>query len=151
MKSKKFRVQRDSLKAINISMALFLKLLTKTCEVVQSTSTASSGGKRAQNTLDIEHLAKAVKRYEVLSFMKDIVDEMNSKKIETQDLSSLSSIISKLDRIDDERVTTSIKRKQQNAEGSANGDEENQDEDGNKKLKSSQMSITSFFKTTNIE
>lgn len=79
MQSRKFRVQRDSLKAINISMALFLKLVTKTCEVVQSTSASTSlaGGKRAANLLDMEHLSKAVNRYDVLSFMKDLVAELD--------------------------------------------------------------------------
>jgi hypothetical protein len=141
MKSKKFRVQRDSLKAINISMALFLKLLTKTCEVVQSTSTSSVPGKRAQNTLDIEHLAKAVKRYDVLMFMKDVVDEMNVKKADTRDLSSISSMMAKLDSIDEK---SSGKRKADpgTAEEIDLEDEEMQE---SKKFKSSQTSITSFF------
>ncbi len=145
MKSKKFRMQRDSLKAINISMALFLKLLTKTCEVVQSTSTATTSGKRLQNTLDLDHLVKAVKRYEVLSFMRDIVDEMNLKKMESKDLSSVASMISKLDAIE-ERAN---KRKQDKG-SDENGEVHAEDEDmtaANKKQKSSQMSITSFFKS----
>ena len=77
MKSKRFRIQRDSVKAINISMSLFIQLLTKTCEVVLSTSGSSIPGKRGENTLEIDHLVKAVKRYDVLAFMKDVVAEMN--------------------------------------------------------------------------
>lgn len=93
MQSKRFRVQRDSLNAINISMALFLKLLTNTCEVVQSTSASSihSGGRRAANTLDLDHLCKAVKRYDVLAFMADLVEEMNVKDHETKDLELIGS------------------------------------------------------------
>jgi len=79
MHLRKFRVQKDSLRAINISMALFLRLVTNTCAVVQSTSVSSSN-KRSANLLDVDHLCKAVNRYDVLSFMEDLVGEMDEKK-----------------------------------------------------------------------
>ena len=137
MQSKKFRVQRDSLKAINISMALFLKLLTKTCEVVQSISVSSGNSKRVHNTLDIDHLSKAVKRYEVLEFMQDLITEMNIKPKEpVSDLGSISAMISNLDAVDQ-----SSKRKDRDTE---DGESEEA-----KKQKGSQVSITSFFRKSN--
>jgi phosphoribosylaminoimidazole carboxylase (NCAIR synthetase) len=100
-----------------------------------------------QNSLDIEHLAKAIKRYDVLTFMKDIVDEMNIKKFEAQDLASVSSMISNLDCIE-ERTS---KRKQVGKNNEVHDVEtEGGDEEmtaASKKQKSSQMSITSFFKS----
>lgn len=93
MRSKKYRVQRDSLQAINLSMTLFVKLLMKTCEVVQSTSTSSGGPKRAANTIDVDHLAKAVKRYEVLSFMQDMVSEMQERSHVPSSLGDADSIV----------------------------------------------------------
>jgi hypothetical protein len=127
MRSKKYRVQRDSLKAINLSVALFVKLLTKTCEVVQSSSTLSSGPKRAANTIDVDHLAIAVKRYEVLAFMQDLVDEMKQRPRATV-LTELN------DEVAREEEFTAGKRK--------TAPEELVNEEGAKK----QRSITSFFK-----
>jgi hypothetical protein len=135
MRSKKYRVQRDSLRAINLSISLFIKLLTKTCEVVQSTSTSSGiGGKRLANTLDIEHLSKAIKRYDVLGFLSDLVSEMNQRLREPTSLGSLESLI-----VDHENIDPScqVKRKPM-------ADEAVADDQGSKK----QRSITSFFTRT---
>jgi hypothetical protein len=76
MKSKKFRVQRDSVKAINVSMALFVKLLTKSCELMHSNN-VTDYPTRMRNTLDVGDLAKAVSRYDVLGFLEDLVEEMD--------------------------------------------------------------------------
>jgi hypothetical protein len=137
MKAKKFRIQRDALRTMNVSIVLFLKLLIKTCDVVQSTSTSSAKGKRASNTLDVDHLVKAVKRYEVLAFMQDLLKEMNHKPSIPQELPSteegLDSIGSSL-----------AKRKER-----IHSNDLLVDADSDivyKKQKSCQISITSFFK-----
>ena len=130
MKSKKYRLQRDSLRTINASMALFIKLLTKTCEVVQTTSTSSSGGKRLANTIDIEHLSKAVKRYEVLGFLSDLVREMNRRELDRE--------LAALERVEDivaQADAMVAKRKPD-------------DDDESMEASKKQRSITSFFTRT---
>ena len=133
MQSKKFRVQRDSLKAINIAMALFIKLLTKTCEVVQTTSVSASGvsGKRSSNALDVDHLSKAVTRYEVLAFMKDLVEEIAEKSLANRELDPIVD--------DSEDVVSKRKERPDDA-----------DKEEQKRLKGdvSQMSLSFFFKPT---
>lgn len=77
MRSKKFRIQKDSVKAVNVSMALFIKLLTKSCELLHSNTIPEGSAARMRNTLDIGDLVKVVHRYDVLEFLKDLVDEMD--------------------------------------------------------------------------
>jgi len=136
LKSKKFRIQRDSVKAINISMSLFIQLLTKTCEVVLSTSGSSIPGKRGENTLEVDHLVKAVKRYDVLSFMKDVVAELNVDK----PASTARPLVSSNSKAGPSRSKRPA---------DVTRADESQDMDTScepsKKLKTSQMSITSFF------
>ena len=139
MSSKKFRLQKDALKTINISMALFLKLLTKTCEVVQTTSVSTAGPKRVANTLDVEHLAKAVKRYEVLTFMKDLVGEMTVKSREARELASVDQVLADAD--------ASLGKRKERIE--TPDVELLDDSEGVKKHRNSQASITSFFKPNN--
>ena len=136
MKSKKFRVQRDAVKAMNISMTLFIQLLTKTCEVVLATSGSSISGKRGENTLELDHLIKAVKRYDVLAFMKDIVAEFESQRPEPI-VKALSSV--------NPNTGTRAKRNADTAMVIDLDDEKDSSIEGAKKLKTSQTSITSFF------
>ena len=74
MQSGKFRIQKDALDAVNLGTSLFVKLLTKTCEMVQNGSSSSLPARK--NQLDIGHLSKAVEKYDVLEFLKDLVSEM---------------------------------------------------------------------------
>lgn len=136
MRTKKFRIQKDSLKTINISLSLFIKLLTKTCEVVQTTSSSSFGGKRGGNTLDMDHLAKAVKRYEVLAFMQDLLHELNEKSREPQSLLGVDRVL--------EQADASLGKRKERIETPDNSDESL---DVAKKARNGQASITSFFKS----
>ena len=122
---------------MNWSISLFIKLLTKTCEVVQTTSstTAPTGGKRLANTLDIDHLGKAIKRYEVLGFLSDLVAEMNERVKEPSSLGSLESVLVEVDNNESIEATVHSKRKP---------DVEDNDDGVSKK----QRSITSFFTRT---
>jgi hypothetical protein len=123
-------------KTVNISMSLFIQLLTKTCEVVLSTSGSSIAGKRGENTLELEHLMKAVKRYDVLSFLKDIVTEMNVHKPVPVDRPAASGMGKNLSR---------SKRPAECGNELDSGQTEMEPSETKKKLKTSQMSITSFF------
>jgi hypothetical protein len=136
MKTKKFRIQKDSLKTINICLSLFIKLLTKTCEVVQTTSSSSIVGKRAGNTLDIDHLVKAVKRYEVLAFMQDLLHELNEKSREPQSLLGVDRLL--------EQVDESLGKRKERVE---TPDKSYEPLDVAKKARNGQASITSFFKS----
>lgn len=130
MISKKYRLQRDALRTINVSVAMFIKLLTKTCEVVQTTSSTSFSGKRLANTLDIDHLARAIKRYEVLKFLSDLVNEMNQRHVEPKSLDSVEQVLESADM-------TVAKRKP----------DVEMEEDASEGAKK-QRSITSFFTRT---
>ncbi len=77
MKSKRFRIQKDAVKAVNVSMALFIKLLTKSCELIHTNTVSELSTAKIRNTLDIADLVKVVHRYDVLEFLKDLVDEMD--------------------------------------------------------------------------
>ena len=132
MRTKKFRLQRDSLQAISASMALFIKLLTKTCEVVHSTSTTTGTTKRLANTLDVEHLAKAIKRYEVLGFLSDMVSEMNQRVKEPTSLGSLDDVLREPIGVE---IPSSVSKRKQ---------EMDEVDESTKK----QRSITSFFTRT---
>lgn len=127
------------MKAINISMSLFIQLLTKTCEVVLSTSGSSIPGKRGENTLELDHLVKAVKRYDVLAFMSDVVAEMNAGKppSSTRPLAPSNAKVGGSARC---KRPADIVR----ADDSEGVDMDTSVEPS-KKLKTSQMSITSFF------
>jgi hypothetical protein len=141
LRSKKFRVQRDSVKAINISMSLFIQLLTKTCEVVLSTSGSSIPGKRGENTLELEHLVKAVKRYDVLAFIKDAVLEMRTEK----PASTARPLAPANGRVGNSSRT---KRPAETAAPDSENCHMDISSEPSKKLKTSQMSITSFFNKT---
>ncbi len=123
-------------------MSLFIQLLTKTCEVVLSTSGSSIPGKRGENTLELEHLVKAVKRYDVLAFIKDVVAEMRTEKP-----ASTARPLAPTNG----RVGNSSRTKRP-AETAHTADSDNCHMDLSlepcKKLKTSQMSITSFFNKT---
>jgi len=134
MSSKSFRISKDSLKALSLSIALFVKLLTKTCEVVQSSSSAGLPGKRPANTLDICHLAHALKRYEVLTFLKDLIDEMKPKSDESVSIESVEKVI-----VDTDAAVAKRKSLMRSEAG---------DCEARKKIKGAQSSITSFFKQT---
>lgn len=127
MQAKKYRLQKDSLRTINASVAFFIKLLAKTCEVVQSTSSAASTSKRSANTLDIDHLARAIKRYDVLRFLSDLINEMNQRHSEVEALESVDRVLEAAD-------STVAKRKTV-----VEADEEAID------AQKKQRSITSFF------
>ena len=130
MRSGKFRVQRDAVVAISLSMALFIKLLVKTCEVVHASSSSSSRGKRSANSLEIECLARAVKRYDVLGFMQDLIAEMATNSREDISIGSVEKVLEDTDKM-------ISKRKNHIAS----------DEGAAKKIKGpSQSSITAFFK-----
>ena len=124
------------MKTVNISMSLFIQLLTKTCEVVLSTSGSSIAGKRGENTLELEHLMKAVKRYEVLAFLKDIVTEMNVQKPSPVEGPTASGLAKNLNR---------SKRPAEDGNEPDSGQTGVDQSESTKKLKTSQMSITSFF------
>lgn len=130
MQSKKYRLQKDSLRTINASVALFIKLLTKTCEVVQSTSAIGPSSKRSANTLDIDHLARAIKRYEVLRFLSDLVNEMNQRHSEVEALESVERVLEEAD------MAVAKRKPVMEADDEAN--------ESSKK----QRSITSFFTRT---
>ena len=122
---------------MNLSMVLFLKLLIKTCDVVQSTTSTSVKGRRAANVLEVEHLAKAVKRYEVLTFMEDLLKEMHLKSMRPKDLPNLDLELEQSDQ-------SLSKRKDRM--GSDEGIPDDDADVASKKPRSSQVSITSFFK-----
>lgn len=117
-------------------MSLFIQLLTKTCEVVLSTSGSSIAGKRGENTLELEHLMKAVKRYDVLSFLKDTVSELQAQKPSPPERVSVSTTTKSVNR---------SKRPADRVDGPDSSQAEMDISESTKKLKTSQMSITSFF------
>lgn len=142
MKSKKYRLQRESLVAMSVSMVLFIKLLVKTCEVVQSSSSSVPGGKRLANTLDIDHLSRSVKRYEVLSFMEDLLAEVTSNPQECISIGSVDKVIEETD-------AAMVCKRKQVEQVNAEDDEASM----LKKVKgssSSQSSITSFFQVKKV-
>ena len=141
MRSKKYRLQRDSVVAMSVSMVLFIKLLVKTCEVVQSSSSSVPNGKRLANTLDVDHLSRSVKRYEVLSFMEDLLAEVTSNPQECISIGSVDKVIEETD------AAMICKRKQVELVNA-----EDDEASTLKKVKgsSSQSSITSFFQVKKV-
>ena len=118
-------------------MSLFIQLLTKTCEVVLSTSGSSIPGKRGENTLELDHLVKAVKRYDVLAFMRDVVAEMNMDKP--------ASSAKPLAPSNSKGAASSRSKRPVDLANAIESEEMDLSSEPNKKLKTSQMSITSFF------
>jgi hypothetical protein len=81
------------------------------------------------NTLDVEHLGKAMKRYEVLGFLGDMVSEMNQRVKVPTSLGSLDDLLREPAALGE--TVAPNKRKQEH-------------EEADESLKK-QRSITSFF------